>query len=262
VRTAFLVFWLSLVGVGPLSAHGQYRISFGVFHESLRPHNVGRWAWTSGGWYWISDEPWGWATYHYGTWYLDPVYGWVWIPDYEWAPAWVEWRYGGDYIGWAPLGPPSFFFVNIGFHHPGHHGVPDSYWSFVSCHNFAAGDVRHHVYQARENHRYIGETRYIGSSVRGNERGMTAGPDRRLVEKRVAQRVPAERTEDLVEREHITANPRMSAAVQERTNVDVNPKTSEMRLTLPEIQRNRSEVRKSENDRVSGELKRKGKPRR
>ena len=30
-------------------------------------------------------------------------YGWVWVPGYEWGPAWVSWRTGGDYVGWAPL---------------------------------------------------------------------------------------------------------------------------------------------------------------
>jgi hypothetical protein len=29
----------------------------------------------------------------------------VWIPGYEWAPAWVSWRYGPSYVAWAPLGP-------------------------------------------------------------------------------------------------------------------------------------------------------------
>jgi hypothetical protein len=83
-----------------------------------RPYCDGQWVWTDCGWYWQSDEPWGWACYHYGCWVYDPVNGWVWVPGIEWAPAWVVWRVGGGYIGWAPLGPrgvvvagPSFVFV-------------------------------------------------------------------------------------------------------------------------------------------------------
>jgi hypothetical protein len=70
--------------------------------------------WTDYGWTWISDEPYGWATYHYGRWYLDPEYGWEWVPGNEWAPAWVSWQEGGDYVGWAPL-PPSAQWSGEGF---------------------------------------------------------------------------------------------------------------------------------------------------
>lgn len=70
------------------------------------PYWDGRWVWTSDyGWYWHSYEPYGWATYHYGRWVLTADYGWVWVPDAVWGPAWVEWRYGGGYAGWAPMPP-------------------------------------------------------------------------------------------------------------------------------------------------------------
>lgn len=73
---------------------------------SWRPYQDGHWIWTDQGWTWVSDEPYGWATYHYGRWYDDPELGWVWVPGDEWGPAWVSWQEGDDYIGWAPL-PPS-----------------------------------------------------------------------------------------------------------------------------------------------------------
>jgi hypothetical protein len=73
--------------------------------SSWRPYEYGRWVWTEDGWTWISDEPYGWATYHYGRWYDDPDYGWEWIPGDEWAPAWVSWQEADDYVGWAPLPP-------------------------------------------------------------------------------------------------------------------------------------------------------------
>src|SRR5262245_49949441 len=31
-----------------------------------RPYSYGRWVWTDYGWTWVSSEPFGWATYHYG----------------------------------------------------------------------------------------------------------------------------------------------------------------------------------------------------
>jgi hypothetical protein len=77
--------------------------------SSWRPYQAGHWVWTDEGWTWISDEPYGWATYHYGRWYYDPDYGWEWIPGDQWAPAWVAWQEGDDYVGWAPL-PPAVDF--------------------------------------------------------------------------------------------------------------------------------------------------------
>lgn len=86
-----------------------------------RPYTYGHWEYTDVGWYWVSDEPFGWATFHYGSWVDDPNYGWVWIPGTEWSPAWVTWRESDNYIGWAPCGPnlavpaPSLFvFVGLG----------------------------------------------------------------------------------------------------------------------------------------------------
>jgi uncharacterized protein DUF6600 len=72
---------------------------------SWQPYQDGHWVWTDQGWTWVTDEPYGWATYHYGRWYDDPEIGWAWVPGDEWGPAWVSWQEGSDYIGWAPLSP-------------------------------------------------------------------------------------------------------------------------------------------------------------
>src|SRR5215831_10233959 len=74
-----------------------------------RPYCNGHWERTEDGWYWASDEPWGWATYHYGRWDFISRIGWYWVPETQWAPAWVSWRRGGGYVGWAPLHPSSRF---------------------------------------------------------------------------------------------------------------------------------------------------------
>ena len=107
----------------PLAHHGAW-VEVGSYGPCWRPARVavgwrpycdGHWEWTDCGWYWVSDEPWAWATYHYGSWYFDAAHGWIWIPGVEWAPAWVYWRHGGGHIGWAPCGPrgvvvaPSLF---------------------------------------------------------------------------------------------------------------------------------------------------------
>jgi len=89
------------------------------------PYTAGHWVYTDDGWTWVSDEQWGWATYHYGRWVNIDGTGWCWVPGYTWAPAWVSWRYGDGYCGWAPLPPDSFlgvdysddgFGAGVGFH--------------------------------------------------------------------------------------------------------------------------------------------------
>lgn len=82
--------------------------------ENWRPYTIGHWVYTDEGWTWVSDEPFGWITYHYGRWMRISQLGWVWTPGDEWAPAWVSWRYGNDYVGWAPLPPEATFNPSTG----------------------------------------------------------------------------------------------------------------------------------------------------
>ena len=79
-----------------------------------RPYSLGRWVETEYGWTWVSNEPFGWATYHYGRWAWDSQFGWLWVPGTHWGPAWVSWQQGNGYVGWAPLPPAVGFQVGIG----------------------------------------------------------------------------------------------------------------------------------------------------
>jgi hypothetical protein len=103
-------FYEPLASSGTWVQAGSYGRCWHPAHvaSGWRPYCNGYWEWTDAGWYWASDEPWGWACYHYGSWVDDPGFGWCWVPDVEWAPAWVNWRMGGDYIGWSPCGPSGF----------------------------------------------------------------------------------------------------------------------------------------------------------
>jgi hypothetical protein len=130
--SAVTEFYEPLAGYGTWVEVGSYGRCWRPARVAVdwRPYCYGHWVWTDCGWYWVSDEPWAWACYHYGRWAYDSYYGWVWVPDTEWGPAWVSWREGGGYVGWAPLPPggfvsyarvsPSLFvFVEIGhFHRP------------------------------------------------------------------------------------------------------------------------------------------------
>lgn len=206
-RITLILAFLTLTGVASGEAHMKVTVSLGVFYSSLdphgewihvgsgsyawrpigvvhgwRPYTVGQWVWTDDGWYWVSEEPWGWATYHYGRWYHDEYYGWIWIPGYDWAPAWVEWRYSGDFIGWAPLGPYAVFSVGFGVHYPRYWVTPHYYWSFVSCRYVTHRNVHRYVYRAEDNRRYIGRTRYSGNVRHEGGRIIADGPERSYVE--------------------------------------------------------------------------------
>jgi len=154
-----------------------------------RPYVHGHWLWSDQGWYWWSQEPWAWATYHYGRWYYDEYYGWIWIPGYDWAPAWVEWRYGGDVIGWAPLGPYAIYAAPIGIRYDRYWVTPARWWTFVGCGAFTRHDLWHHVQPMDQNDRYLYGSRSIGSVRYSGTRTVVPGPDRVFIERRTNARL-------------------------------------------------------------------------
>jgi hypothetical protein len=216
MKRIFIVLALLLAGVTAASADPPYDgLSFGLFYSSLEPYGEwisvdaglyawrpvgvspdwrpywnGQWLWSDDGWYWASEEPWAWATYHYGRWYFDDYYGWVWVPGYDWAPAWVEWRYGGDYVGWAPLGPYAVFSVNFGVFYSTNWVTPYTWWTFTDCRYMGSPAIYDHVYRTTENSRIIGRTRFGGSVGASGGRIITRGPEREYVERRGSGRVP------------------------------------------------------------------------
>jgi hypothetical protein len=109
-----------------------YRHMVGV---DFRPYVTGgRWIYTEYGWVFDTDWEWGWVPFHYGRWLYAGAEGWIWVPDTIWGPAWVEWRAGGGYVGWAPLPPPV-----VGVQ------VTPSLWVFVNARDFPDGRHRSRV---------------------------------------------------------------------------------------------------------------------
>lgn len=137
----------------PLAPMGAW-VSVGSYGRCWRPSGVavgwrpycnGQWVWTDCGWYWESDEPYAWACYHYGSWVNAPSYGWVWVPGTEWAPAWVTWRQGPDYVGWAPCGPHGAVAVEASFVFVDEHHFHDHINSHDVVFNDRAIYARTHV---------------------------------------------------------------------------------------------------------------------
>ena len=109
--TAYTQFEADLAPYGDWYDDPQYgRVwspSTTVVGSDFSPYATGgQWSLTQYGWTWLSDYPWGWAPFHYGRWATVASRGWAWVPGTIWGPAWVSWRMGDGYAGWAPL-PPS-----------------------------------------------------------------------------------------------------------------------------------------------------------
>lgn len=140
----------------------------------------GHWVWTDGyEWMWVSDYDWGWAPFHYGRWMHDPYYGWIWVPGYEWSPAWVAWRDGGDYYGWAPLRPG----INIGINFSlGGYNPPIDYWSFAPRRYITSPRIYDYCAPRRNNITIINQTTII-NNYNYNRNVFRTGPGRRDAER-------------------------------------------------------------------------------
>ena len=97
-------------------------------------YSGGHWLLTEFGWTWVSDWSWGWAPFHYGRWILVSGFGWSWVPGTIWGPAWVNWRFGDGYVGWAAL-PPRGVSVTVTYGHR-------SPWRFTRAGDLGARRLR------------------------------------------------------------------------------------------------------------------------
>jgi hypothetical protein len=136
-----------------------------------RPYTAGHWVYTDDyGWYWVADDQeadWGWITYHYGRWYRDADYGWFWIPNDVWGPAWVDWRYGDQYVGWAPEPPDEIA-----------DEVQDEprYWSFVSAGNLIAPSIARVLLPFDRRAEFFRRTELVNRPVMMRDRRFAVNP--------------------------------------------------------------------------------------
>lgn len=138
-----------------------------VEQDDFRPYySNGRWAMTEYGNTWVSNYDWGWAPFHYGRWVYNRYRQWIWIPDTVWGPAWVSWRSGGGYYGWAPMGPSIN--ININF------GIPDNWWVFIPQRNIYYDSFPR--YYSRRNVTIIHNTTIINNTYERNRRTYYTGP--------------------------------------------------------------------------------------
>jgi hypothetical protein len=180
-----------------LSPYGSWiEVDYGVvvwrptiIRVNWMPYQMGQWVWTYDGWYWDSYEPFGFITYHYGRWYFDDYYGWLWYPDYEWAPAWVEWRYDNDYIGWAPLNPYAVFSVSVGIYFTTTYYTPYNHWNYVSYRNFCDPYVYNYYVSSGSKYRIHSGTKYRNNFVYYNGRIQNRGVDVKYISVRSGKEI-------------------------------------------------------------------------
>ncbi len=211
-------------------SYGQIWVpSRSVVGASFTPYATGgSWVYTDSGWMFESDWDWGWAPFHYGRWYREPRYGWVWVPGSVWAPAWVDWRFGGGVVGWAPL-PPR------------HHRTV---WVFAR-----AGDLhrRHvHRYLVRDARRYYRSTTPVRHRVRSGRAYWYSGPRRADVERVGRVRVRPVRLRPpragVVARVRVRGN----SVRQERVAAPRRRVITQSRRELPASRRQRPDVRRQD----------------
>jgi hypothetical protein len=151
--------WIDVEGYG----YG-WQPDLAVNDQNWRPYADGYWAYTDDGWTWVSYEDFGWATYHYGRWANLSDYGWVWFPgeDLDWGPAWVSWRTGGDYVGWAPLPPrgPGVVYEGrpIGSQVDIEFDIGPEYYNFCEVRYIGEPVLRNYIAPRVQNVTYINNT--------------------------------------------------------------------------------------------------------
>ncbi len=204
-------FFVSMLNVTVSMAHDG-GVTLQVFYDELQPYGTwiayenygyvwrprvdrdfvpyatnGYWINTEYGNTWVSDYGWGWAPFHYGRWFYDDFYGWMWAPDTVWGPAWVAWRSGGGYYGWAPLMPGITVSVSYNYYDR----IPDRYWSFVPCRYITHRTVYRHCVPRPQVVTIIHQTTVVTHHYTDNRRRTYfTGPSRREIERVNNTRVP------------------------------------------------------------------------
>ncbi len=196
---------LFIIGTPVPKAAAQYDdtyISFNDFYDNLAPYGQwiedpqygyvwspnedanfrpyytnGYWVMTDYGNTWVSDYAWGWACFHYGRWTYDSYYGWLWIPGNYWGPAWVSWRNGDGYFGWAPLGP-GYEFTDAAVDY----SCPNDWWVFIPPQYIYSGNYYRYWYGPHGNSKIIHNTVFINNVYRNNNVTYVSGPRTRDIE--------------------------------------------------------------------------------
>jgi hypothetical protein len=184
VSISFQTFYNELSPYGRWTNSPQYGSVWTPYAErGFQPYSTnGYWEVTEYGNTWVSDYDWGWAPFHYGRWSYDDYNGWFWIPGYEWGPAWVNWRTGGEYYGWAPLGPGMNVNVSI--------NIPSFWWVFVPQRYIATRNWYNYCAPRNRVTHIYNQTTIINNYYRNDNRTYAYGPRRDEMERVTRRSIP------------------------------------------------------------------------
>jgi probable HAF family extracellular repeat protein len=160
--------------------------------QSWRPYRDGHWVWTDHGWYWDSNEPFGWATYHYGRWVNIRGTGWCWVPGNQWAPAWVSWRESDENVGWAPLPPEADVSAQqpISSWSDSYYGIGPAAYAFISYSHWREPSYARYIVPSERNVQIIQVSRNVTNIVTNNNVINNFGPPVQNVARRTNQNIP------------------------------------------------------------------------
>jgi hypothetical protein len=245
---AYATFYRKLDQYGDWMETGDYGFVFqpraATQTRDWRPYTNGHWVYTDAGWTWISDEPFGWATYHYGRWVRLRNVGWVWVPGDQWAPAWVSWRKGNDYVGWAPLPPEAHFDRQTGIRNwaDNYYDIGPEQYCFVPANEFGRKLTPREVVPPERNVTIINQTTNVTNIVYNNSIVIDRGPsydDLRARSQQPIQRLRLERTQNPeqdrpVIRGQVVALPTVDFRTAERA---ARPNRVARKIPKPEVER-------------------------
>lgn len=222
--------------------------------SSWRPYTDGRWVYSDAGWTWVSEEPFGWATYHYGRWTRLRSVGWVWIPGDEWAPAWVSWRKSDNYVGWAPLPPEARFERDTGIHNwaDNYYDIGPENYCFIETREFGAPRIARAIVPAQQNVTIVNQTTNVTNITYNNTMIVNQGPSYDEIRVRSAQPVQRVKLERDVNISVNVGEPHsvvradtvvIPAPVIQRTRVVEKPKVVKKTITNVVVERGWDDVK-------------------
>jgi probable HAF family extracellular repeat protein len=159
--------------------------------DDWQPYRDGHWVWTDRGWYWDSNEPFGWATYHYGRWVDFAGSGWCWVPGNQWAPAWVSWRESDEYVGWAPLPPEADVSVHqsVSSWSDAYYGIGPAAYAFIGYSHWREANYARFIERPERNVQIITETKNVTNIVANNNVINNFGPPVQTVATKTNQNI-------------------------------------------------------------------------
>jgi hypothetical protein len=119
------------------------------------------------------------------------------VPGTEWAPAWVAWRYGDDWVGWAPLPPTANWDASSGLAFADPNVIQPAQWCFVPRTHMLDVSIGIQLTSIGRNVTLLERSRDATRFEVRDGRPANIGIDVAVIEKQVGRQVPREKIVDV-----------------------------------------------------------------